>query len=143
MKFNEQSLKDELANGLLEYERDTNLSPFSVVESLIEKFLFKKGYLSYGAGDNKVSFPCKLNQPRFKYTRFRKNGKLQVRKQIGGKVYNFGICEYGEAEMIIEFLKSKNWDIKYSTFQTKLRSKKQIEFLLNEIEKENELKETE
>lgn len=136
MKFNEQSLKSELVDGLLEYERDSNISPFSLVESLIEKFLFKKGYLSYGAGDNEVSFPSELNKPPIPYTTLNRNGKYLVRKTINGVRYHFGFCDYGDAKIIVEFLEKKNWDLKYATQYSEYKGKTHINFLLNEIKKE-------
>ena len=42
MKFNNYPLRNELKEGLLQYERDTNIPPHSLVESLIEKFLIKE-----------------------------------------------------------------------------------------------------
>lgn len=140
MKFNDCPLRNELKEGLLQYERDTNISPFSLIESLIEEFLYKNEYLVVGVGDKEVPFPAELNQTRIKYARPRKNGHVQIRKQINGRVENFGNCCYSDAEILIKFLESKNWDIKYSTKKTKLRGKKQIDFLFNEIEKEKKVR---
>lgn len=137
MKFNDCPLKSELTEGLIQYERDNNISPLSLIESLLEKFLYDEGYLVTGAGDNVVPFPSNLNHAHLKYTTIRENGNLQIRKDIGGKIYTYGAYkEYDIIKRIIEFLKSKDWNVKYSTMNTKLRGEKQIEFLLCEMEKE-------
>ena len=142
MKFNDCPLRHELKEGLLQYERDTNISSHSLVESLIEDFLYKNDYLTVGFDNEDVPPLSELIMPRPKYTQIRPNGKLKVHKHVNGKMYVYCTCDYGDAKPIISFLESKNWDLKYSTGQTKLKGKKQVEFLFNEIEKENELMET-
>lgn len=136
MRFNNCPLKNELKEGLLQYERDTKISPFSLVESLIEEFLYKKGYLVVGAADENVPFPYELNKPSIPYASLNNSGTYRIRKSIGGKKYYFGGCDYEDAKVIVEFLERKKWDIKYTTKKTKLKGKKHIKFLLNEIEKE-------
>lgn len=136
MRFNNCPLKNELKEGLLQYERDTKISPFSLVESLIEEFLYKKGYLVVGAADENVPFPYELNKPSIPYATLDNNGKYTIRKTVDGKIYYFGFCDYEDAKVIVEFLERKKWDIKYTTKKTKLKGKKHIKFLLNEIEKE-------
>ena len=145
MKFNECQLRDELVEGLIQYGRDANLSPSSIIESLLEEFLCKKGYLVYGVGDEIIPFPAELNQITLKHTYDRGNGTLRIYCSLkGNKKANYGSTnDYNEAKIIVDFLECKNWDLKYSTSQTKLRGRKQIDFLLNEIEREKELKETE
>ena len=138
MKSKNCVLKTELMEGLLQYERDTNLSPKSIIESLVEDFLYNKGYLTIGVEDNSIPFPDELNKPlHLKYTSNFRNGKLQVRKNIEGKGICFASCDYDTAKIIIEFLERKGWDLKYSIPQTKLKGEKQVEFLLNEIKKED------
>ena len=141
MKFNNYPLRNELKEGLLHFERDTNVSPHFLVESLIEKFLYKRGYLSIGFDDKELPSLDELIKPRIKHTTMRENGKLRIEKMVDGVHGFYGTCSYDEAKIIVDFLISKNWDLKYSTSQTKLKGKKQINFLLTEIEKERELKE--
>ena len=130
--------------GLLQYERDTNLSPQSVIESLVEDFLIKKGYLVISNSNEFISFPSELNKPPLKHTYDRGNGVLRIYYSRNGRKDNYGsTSDYNKAKIIVEFLKSKEWDLKYSVSQTKLKGKKQIEFLLSEIEKESELVGTE
>lgn len=143
MKFNNCLLRNELKEGLLQYERDTNISPHFLVESLIENFLIKEEYLIVGAGEGDVPFPTELNQPKIRYANRTPNGKFEIRKTKGGKNLHFGRFNYNDSKIVVEFLESKNWDSKYSTSQTQLKGKKQSDFLFKEIEKENELKETE
>lgn len=143
MKFNNYPLRNELKEGLLQYERDTNISPHSLVESLIEKFLIKEEYLIVGAGDEDVPFPTELNHPPIKNVQDRGNGKFQIYRRIDGIQYRYGTGKYDEVKILVEFLKSKNWDLKYSTIRTKLKGRKQIDFLFSEMEKESELVGTE
>lgn len=143
MKFNNCRLRNELKEGLLQYERDTNVSPHSIVESLIEKFLYNQGYLGVGFDDKELPSLTELINPRIKHTTVRENGKLLIEKWVDGVHGFYGTCQYDEAKIIVDFLISKNWDLKYATSNTKLKGQKQIDFLFNEIEKENVLKETE
>lgn len=143
MKFNNYPLRDELKEGLIQYERDTNVSPHLLVESLIEKFLYKQGYLTVGFDDGELPSLIELINPRIKHTTIRENGKLRIEKIMNGVHGFYGTASYDDAKIIVDFLISKNWDLKYSTRQTKLKGEKQIEFLLSEIEKESELMETE
>jgi len=139
MKLEELPLKDELKEGLIKYARDNNLSLLSLLESLVEDFLIKKEYLVICDIDVPIEFPT-IHPPKNIF--LRENGKFQVMKFINGKKRNFMSGSYADAKIVVEFLKSKEWDIKYSTSETKLRGQKQVEFLLNEIEKEEQLKET-
>ena len=143
MKFNNCPLKNELKEGLLQYERDTNIPPHSLIESLIEKFLYKKGYLVVGAGSENVPFPCELNKPPLHHATLNRNGKYIIRHTINGTRYHYGYCTYEEAIVIIDFLEEKNWDVRYSTKYSDYKGRKHIDFLFNEIEKESNLMETE
>ena len=144
MKSKNYDLKTELMDGLCKYGRDTNLSPKSIIESLVEDFLVKKGYLVISDPEEFVSFPSELNKPPIKNTMVLPNGKLRIRKRVDTFQYSYCTANnYDEAKTIVDFLENENWNPKYSTKQTKLKGNKQLEFLLNEIEKENELKETE
>lgn len=136
MKFNNYSLRNELKEGLLQYERDTGVSPHSLVESLIEKFLYKHGYLTVGFDDKELPPLSELIKPRIKHTTVRENGKLRIEKMVNGIHGFYGTCSYDDAESIVDFLIRKDWDLKYTTSNTKLKGQKQIDFLLNEIEKE-------
>lgn len=138
MKLEEVPLENELKQGLIKYARDNNTSPFSLLESLVEDFLIKKEYLVICDSEEPVEFPT-AHPIRNMF--LRENGKFQVMKFINGKKINFMSGTYDEAKTAIDFLKRNGWDIKYSTSETKLRGKKQIDFLFNEIEKEKELKE--
>ena len=138
MKFNNCLLRNELKEGLLQYERDTNVSPHFLVESLIEKFLYKHGYLTVGFDDEELPSLTELINPHIKHTTVRENGKLRIEKMIDGVHGFYGTASYDEAKIIVDFLISKNWDLKYTTRNTKLKGQKQIDFLLNEIKKEKE-----
>ena len=118
----------------MQYERETNLSPLSLIESLIERYLYDEGYLVTGAEDEVVPFPTELNKPPLKYVRNR-SGRYALRKTVKGKLYSYGTFDYDECVRVIEFLESKHWDPKYSISNTKLYGKKQVEFLFNMIEK--------
>ena len=136
MKFNDCPLKNELKEGLLQYERDTNISPLSLIENLLEEFLYKKGYLVVGGGEENVPFPSELNKPPIEFTNLKKSGNLEIRKTVDGNRYSFAYCTYDEAKILVEFLKSKNWDVKYSTKHSLFKGKEHIAFLFNEMEKE-------
>lgn len=135
MTLEEVPLRDELKEGLIKYAEDNNLSPLSLLESLIEDFLIKKEYLVIFDSDAPVEFPA---LSPIKNIFLRKNGKFQVMKSINKNRMNFMSGNYEEAKTVVEFLESKEWDSKYSTSETGLRGKKQIEFLFDEIKKENE-----
>ena len=140
MKFNDCPLRNELKQGILKYERDTNISPLSLIESLLEDFLYKKGYLVIGNPNEEVSFPTDLIKPRLPHTTFKtSNKKWYIQKRHGRKICYYAFFEdemYDEAKLIIEFLKNENWDLKYSMKQTNLSGKDQFEFLLNKAKKE-------
>ena len=141
MKFNDCPLRDELRQGMAQYERDTNVSPLSLIESLIEDFLYKQGYLVV-VGDEEVPFPTELIKPRLPHTTFKSSSKKWcIQKRYGKTIVAYAYFEedrYEEAKKVIQFLKSKNWDLKYSIKQTKLSGKEQFDFLLSEVEKEKE-----
>jgi len=139
MKLKNCPLRNELKKGLLNYERDNNVSPLSLIESLVEEHLYKKGYLSIVQSDEIVPFPTQLNNPPIKNVFLRENGKYQVMKFINGRKQNFMSGTYEEAKEVASFLKRNGWDLKYSTSQTKLRGQKQIDYLFEEMEKEKEL----
>ena len=136
MKFNNYPLRNELKEGLLQYERDTNVSPNLLIESLIEKFLYTHGYLSVGFDDKDLPSLTELITPRIKHTTVRENGKLRIEKQIDGVHGFYGTANHNEAKIIVDFLISKNWDLKYATCNTKLKGQNQIDFLFNEMRKE-------
>lgn len=143
MKFNDCPLRNELKEGVFQYGRDNSISPLSLIEKLLEEFLYKKGYLVVGVVDEDVPFPAELNQPRITHAVPTRSGRFEIRHMHDGKNWHYGVCDYEDAKILVEFLKHKNWDTKYSTSQTKLKGKKQIDFLFGEMEKESELMETE
>ena len=139
MKFNDCPLRNELKEGLLQYERDSNISPHSLVESLIEDFLYKNGYLIVGAGDKEVPFPTTLNKPRLPNTSEKSPKKWYFQKWIGKNMITYGSFsneQYEDAKKVHEFLERNNWDTKYSRKTTGLTNDELFEFLLNEAEKE-------
>ena len=136
MSFKDCPLRNELKEGLMQYERETNLSPLSLIESLSERYLYDEGYLVTGAEDEVVPFPTELNKPPLKYVSMdNRSGRYIIRKTINGKRYSYGTFDYDECVRVIEFLESKHWNPKYSISNTKLNGKKQVEFLFNMIEK--------
>lgn len=140
MKSKNYDLKTELMDGLCKYGRDTNISPKFIIESLVEDFLVKKGYLVISNSEEFVSFPSELNKPPIRNTSKHGNG-LQITKVVNGHRYRYGTCGYDEAKILVKFLESENWNRKYSTAQTKLKGKEHIDFLFTELEKRNNLKE--
>lgn len=134
MNFKDLPLKNEIKEGLLKYGKDNNAQPFNIIESLVEEFLYKNKYLVVGVGDKEVPFPQELNKPHISFVE-KNHGKYRVRRRINGYRYNFASCDYEEARLIVEFLESKNWDLKYSTKESGLNGREQVEFLLGEIEK--------
>ena len=135
-------LTSELDKGLKKYGEDNNLSPSFILNDLVESFLIDKGYLS-------IKFPIEhieVTPEKIKNASFEtKWNRYQIQKCINGKTWSFASVTQGAriAKEIVQFLESKGWDIKYSTKSTGLRGVDQINFLLSEIEKGNELKETE
>lgn len=137
MNFKDCPLRDELKEGLMAYERETNLSPLSLIESLVERYLYDEGYLVTGAEYEEVDFPTKLNKVTNVYpTQW---GKFRIMKDINGRSYSYGTFDYETAEEIRNFLETKGWDIRYSNSHTKLKGIEQELFLLGEIKKDEGL----
>lgn len=129
-------LTSELDEGLKKYGRDNNISPTFILNDLVESFLIDKGYLSIKPSIKNDNTPKKI-----KYAPFEKaNNRYQIIKNIKGKRYTYASVTQGAglAEELVQFLESKNWDIKYSTKSTGLKGVEQINFLLSEMEKETE-----
>ena len=129
-------LTSELDEGLKKYGRDNNISPTFILNELVESFLIDKGYLSIKPSIKNDNTPKKI-----KYAPFDKyRNRYFIVKWIKGKRYNYASVTQGAglAEELVQFLESKNWDIKYSTKSTGLKGTEQINFLLSEMEKEKE-----
>lgn len=124
-------LRTELNDGLVKYGEDNNISPISIIEELVEDFLCQKDYLC------STFEPCSSEVEKIRYTNYDKRGKVyNIQKSITGGKYNYGSSKSPViVKEIICFLESVEWDIKYSTKNTGLRGTKQINFLLNEMEK--------
>lgn len=128
-------LTSELDKGLKKYGEDNNLSPSFILNDLVESFLIDKGYLS-------VKIPIEdieIIPEKIKYAHFEKKwNRYQIQKCINGKTHTFASVTQGArlAKEIVQFLKSKNWDIKYCSKSTGLKGVDQINFLLSEMEKE-------
>lgn len=136
MNFKDCPLRNELKEGLMVYERETNLSPLSLIESLVERYLYDEGYLVTGAEYEDVDFPTKLNKVTNVYPT--PWGKFRIRREINGIRYCYGTFDYETAEKIRNFLENKGWDIRYSNSHTKLKGKEQERFLLEEIRRDYE-----
>ena len=131
MKSQGYRLRTELDDGLRKYGEDNNLSPISIIEELVEDFLCNNDYLS-------TTFELIPSKPeKIKYAYWRKdNGSYQIAREFERIKYTFGHTKsLAVAKEIISFLKSVNWDVKYSTRNTGLKGEDQINFLLSEIEK--------
>ena len=124
-------LRTELNDGLVKYGEDNNLSPISIIEELVEDFLCQKDYLC------STFEPCSSEVEKIRHTNYDKRSKIYtIQKCITGLKYCYGSSKSPVIiKEIICFLESVEWDIKYSTKNTKLRGTKQINFLLNEMEK--------
>ena len=127
-------LRDELDEGLRKYGEDNNLSPISIIEDLVEDFLCRKDYLQFQAE------PTHSEREKIKHAYWRKdNCSYQIAREINRIKYTFGHTKSSVvAKEIISFLNRVNWDVKYSVKNTGLKGDEQINFLLNEIEKEKE-----
>ncbi|MBQ2635397.1 MAG: hypothetical protein IJJ11_07895 [Methanosphaera sp.] len=127
-------LTSELDKGLKKYGEVNNLSPSFIINDLVEAFLIDKGYLS-------VHFPVndiEIVPEKIKYAHFqKKHGRYIIQKSIQGKRYYYASVTQGAGltKEIIQFLESKEWDVKYATSSTGLKGVDQINFLLNEMEK--------
>lgn len=129
-------LTSELDEGLKKYGGDNNISPTFILNDLVESFLIDKGYLSIKPSIKNDNTPKKIkNAPFDKY-----RNRYFIVKSIKGKRYVYASVTQGAglAEELVQFLESKNWDIKYSTKSTGLKGAEQINFLLSEMEKETE-----
>ncbi len=135
-------LISELDKGLKKYGEDNDLSPSFILNDLVESFLIDKGYLS-------IKFPIEhveVTPEKIKNAPFDTiDNRYQIKKSINGKGWYFASVTQGAriAKEIVQFLESKGWDIKYSTKSTGLKGVDQINFLLSEIEKENDIMRTE
>lgn len=138
MNFKDCPLRNELKEGLRAYERETNLSPLSLIESLVERYLYDEGYLVTGAEYEEVAFPTKLNSIS-PHLHLSESGKFRVRKHINGVMYSYGTFDYDVAEEVHCFLEKKGWDTRYSNAHTKLKGIEQELFLLGEIKKDEGL----
>ena len=125
-------LRTELEEGLQKYGESNNLSPISIIEKLVEDFLCDEEVLCVSV----VESPSKIE--KIKNANYRKEcGAYRIRKSVDGKRIVYGQTKSPIfAKEIINFLESKEWDIKYSTKKTGLKGVAQINFLFNEMEKE-------
>lgn len=135
MKSQSYKLKPELNDGLIKYGEDNNLSPSFILNDLVETFLIDKGYLVIKIPVENI----KVAPEKIKNAPFDKNSKrYRIQKYIDGKNYNYASVTQGArlVNEIVQFLESKDWDIKYTLKMTGLKGVDQINFLLNEMEKE-------
>lgn len=135
MKSQSYKLKPELNDGLIKYGEDNNLSPSFIINDLVETFLIDKGYLGIKIPVENI----KVAPEKIKYAYFEEKGKrYRIKKGFGSKVLCYASVTQGArlTKELIQFLESKNWDIKYSTKSTGLTGVDQINFLLSEMEKE-------
>lgn len=132
MKSQSYKLNPNLDDGLRKYGEDNNLSPLSIIEELVEDFLCRNDYL---CAEVEIT-PVQIE--KIKNANYRKEiGAYRIRKQINGKREEFGLTKSPIiAKDIVSFLETVGWDIKYSMSCTGLKGPDQINFLLNEIEKE-------
>lgn len=131
-------LKSELDEGLTKYAEDNNLHPLSIIEDLVECFLTDKEYLSV----NPLIEKKDTHIEKIKYTYYDETKKrYQIGKFVDGKKHLYGSITQGASitREVVNFLESVNWDTKYSTSNTGLKGAEQINFLLSEMEKVNEL----
>ena len=135
MNSHRYELTSELDKGLKKYGEDNNLSPTFIINDLVESFLIDKGYLSIKSSTEGIE----ITPERIKHASFEKKwNRYQIQKSINGKVYSFASVTQGAyiAKEIVQFLNSKNWDIKYTIKSTGLKGSDQVNFLLSEMEKE-------
>lgn len=132
MKSQGYMLRTELDDGLRRYGEDNNLSPISIIEELVEDFLCSKDYLH---------FQLEPSHPKIEKIKNAQwlRGEYQIRKGIKNKRLTYGSSKSPTVvKEIINFLESKNWDVKYCSKNTGLKGVEQINFLLSEMEKEGE-----
>lgn len=139
MKSQSYKLNPNLNNGLIKYGKDNNIPPLSIIEELVEDFLCRNDYL---CADFEVG-PVKIE--KIKNANYRKDAEAyRIRKNVQGKREEFGLTKSPIiAKDIVSFLESVDWDVKYARSTTGLKGSEQINFLLNEMEKEKKLRETE
>lgn len=127
-------LRTELNEGLIKYGEDNNLSPLSIIEELVEDFLCRKDYLC------STFEPVSQEIEKIRYADYDKRSESYgIRKSIKGQRFRFGASKSPViVKEIICFLESVDWDTKYSVKNTKLKGTKQINFLLDEIEKQRD-----
>lgn len=139
MKSQGYVLNSELDKGLKKYGEENNLSPSFIINDLVESFLIDNDYLCIKLPENdNESKPEKIKNAPFSKT----DNRYRIRKNINNKTYNYAsvpVWEGRVAKEIVGFLKSKNWDIKYSIKSTGLKGRDQINYLLGEMEKEEDL----
>lgn len=130
MKSQTYELRDELDKGLKKYGEDNNLSPISIIEDLVEDFLCSKDYLE-------MSFASVPSKPeKIKNAFYREDrGVYEIQKSLNGKRHYGNTKSPVIAKEIVSFLKTVNWDKKYTTKKTGLKGDNQINFLLEEMEK--------
>lgn len=129
MKSQGYLLRNDLDEGLRRYGEDNNLSPISIIEELVEDFLCSKDYLHFQIGQNNSKIE------RIKNANFDKRcGVYQIRGGSPRETYGSSKSP-AVVKDIINFLESKDWDVKYCSKNTGLRGVEQINFLLSEMEK--------
>lgn len=131
---------EEIKNKLLKYS-DEKLKELSVNcwDGSIKgykSFLYSK--LDINESKKKLDITESENKDMYI---FKNKDKYQVQKTISrsGSNVKLGFGTYTtweEAYEVKEFIRSKNWDSKYSTNETGLKGKKYIQWLYNEMEKE-------
>lgn len=71
------------------------------------------------------------------YGIYKNKGKWSVRMEYNKKTYYFGrYSSINEAKEVRNFLIKKNWDIKYSTAEKKLKGEEYIKWIKSEMDKE-------
>ena len=128
-------LTSELDKGLKMYGEDNNLSPSFILNNLVESFLIDKGYLNVKSPIETVE----VASEKIKHAYFeKKSNRYRIMKWVNCKKYNFASVTQGArvVKEIVQFLESKDWDIKYSIKSTGLKGVNQINFLFDEMEKE-------
>lgn len=94
-------LKDEIAEALIDYERDTKSSLNTLIEDFLEDFLIKKGYLGYELPIEDIKTPDEIQSERKE--QFVKL-KWEDNVQIKFKEMNFGSFKQGIADDVIDKL---------------------------------------
>lgn len=138
MKSNSYKLPSNLDEGLRKYAESNNLSPISIINELVEDFLIKENVLTIPLVISEKEEPAPVE--KIKHASYSPSkGSYQIRKRVGKMDYGYGTVHHaGLAKELVKFLESENWDVKYSTNETKLNGVKQINFLLKEMKKKEE-----